>query len=257
MSAYLTPPRSKPYRLWVGWLALAGVVALWLSVVELGLVSRAILPSPLDVLTALMKDMQLLGLHACITLLEALIGLVLGLLVGVALGIVAARFRVVHESVQPLLTTSQTIPAVALAPLMVLWFGHGILPKIILVLLTTFFPITVSVLDAMMHADPDTEQALQSMGARPWQILWHYKLPYALPALMSGLKVAATYAIIAAVVAEWLGGSAGLGVYMTRVRKSFAYDRLFAAILVTSVLSLGLMKVVDLCAQLSMPWKRR
>ena len=166
------------------------------------------------------------------------------------------REQRVYLAFEPLMTISQTIPTVAIAPLLVLWLGYGALPKVVLVVLSTFFPITVSLVSGFRSVDPDVIDLMRTMNASRWQIFWYAKLPAAAEQFFSGLKISATYAIVGAVIAEWLGGNEGLGVYMTRVRKSFSYDRMFAAIIVISALSLALMKVVELVQRLCMPWKR-
>ena len=151
---------------------------------------------------------------------------------------------------------SQTIPTVAIAPLLILWFSYGLLPKIILVVITSFFPIAVGLLDGFMSVDEDQIMLLKSMKANKWQIFWNVKFPGALTQFFSGLKIAVSYAVVSAVVSEWLGGTQGLGVYMTRVKKSYSYDKMFAVIILISLLSLALIAIVNLIQYKSMPWKR-
>ena len=154
------------------------------------------------------------------------------------------------------MTTASTLLAPVATPLLVLWLGYGALPKVVLVIVTTFFPVTVSLASGFRSVDPDVVDLMRTMNASRWQIFRYAKLPAAADQFFSGLKISATYAIVGAVIAEWLGGSVGLGVYMTRVRKSFSYDRLFASIIIISILSLGLMKLVELAQRAGMPWKR-
>ena len=149
------------------------------------------------------------------------------------------RFEGLYLALEPLMTISQTIPTIAIAPLLVLWFGYGLAPKVVLIVLTTFFPVTVSLVQGLRSVDPDMIDLMRTMGASRWQIFWYAKLPAAADQFFSGLKISATYAIVGAVIAEWLGGFSGLGVYMTRVRKSFSYDKMFASIIVVSALSLA------------------
>ena len=229
--------QSSRYPNWLPALvAVVGFIALWQAVCSLDLVPTYLLPSPMDVVSAFIEDSQLLASHAVTTLTEAAIGL----LAGVALGFVMA---VVMDTV-------------AIAPLLVLWFGYGILPKVVLVILTTFFPITVALVRGFRSVDPDVVDLMRTMTATRWQIFFYAKLPAAAEQFFSGLRISATYAIVGAVIAEWLGGFLGLGVYMTRVRKSFAYDRMFASIILISALSLALMKGVDLLERVCMPWKK-
>jgi ABC-type nitrate/sulfonate/bicarbonate transport system permease component len=227
----------------------------WEVVVRVGLVPNFLLPSPTQVVEAFVRDAGALAQHAATTLLEAAIGLGIGVVVGFVVAALMDRFELVYLALDPIITVSQTIPAVCIAPLLVLWFGYGLTPKILLVVIGTFFPVAVSVVGGFRSVDPDLLDLMRVMGASRSQIFWKVKVPAAAEGFFSGLKISATYAIVSAVVAEWLGGTSGLGVYMTRVRKSFAYDRMFAAILVISVCSILLMVVVDVIERRALPWK--
>ncbi len=237
-------------------LAVVGLLAFWQAVCMAGLVPNFMLPSPVEVVQALVKDFPLLMSHLWTTLAEAAIGLAIGVAVGFAFAVLMDKFETFYLAFDPLLTVSQTIPTVAIAPLLVLWFGYGLLPKVLLVVLTTFFPITVALAGGFRSVDPDQIDLLRTMNASEWQIFRYAKLPAAADQFFSGLRISATYAIVGAVISEWLGGFTGLGVYMTRVRKNFEYDRMFAVIIITSALSLVLMKGVDLLERICMPWKR-
>ena len=247
---------QRTKRILIPALTVAALLLVWQAACDLGLVPRFLLPSPTDVVAALVKDATLIWEHSLTTLLESIIGLA----VGVALGFVAAvlmdRFEGVYLALQPIITVTQTIPTIAIAPLLVLWFGYGLAPKVILIVITTFFPVAVSLVSGFRSVDPDVVDLMRTMRASDLQIFWYAKLPAAADQFFSGLKISATYAIVGAVISEWLGGFSGLGVYMTRVRKSFAYDRMFASILVVTALSLGLMGLVDVLERLCMPWKR-
>ncbi len=237
-------------------LTIATLLLVWQLACSLGLVPTFLLPSPIAVVQALVKDALLIAQHSATTLLEAALGLAIGVAVGFAIAVLMDRFEVVYLALEPLMTISQTIPTIAIAPLLVLWFGYGLAPKVILIVLTTFFPVTVSLVSGFRSVDPDVLDLMRTMRASRWQVFWYAKLPAAADQFFSGLKISATYAIVGAVIAEWLGGFSGLGVYMTRVRKSFSYDRMFASIIVISALSLGLMRLVDLIEYLALPWKR-
>lgn len=245
-----------PRRRWVPAATIAAILAVWQLVVVAGIVPNYLLPSPTQVICALVSDAALLASHAATTLIEAFWGLVLGVAVGFAVAVLMDRFETVRLALDPLVTVSQTIPTVAIAPLLVLWFGYGLAPKIVLVIISTFFPVTVSLISGFESVDPDLLDLMRTMNATRWQIFWQVKLPAALGEFFSGLRISATYAIVGAVIAEWLGGFSGLGVYMTRVRKSFSYDRMFAVIILISALSLLLMKAVDALQRLAMPWTR-
>ena len=235
---------------------IVGLLVVWQIACSTGLVPQFLLPSPVAVVQALIKDAPLILGHTATTLLEAAAGLAIGVAVGFALAVAMDRFEGLYLALNPLMTISQTIPTIAIAPLLVLWFGYGLAPKVILIVVTTFFPVTVSLVSGFRSVDPDVIDLLRTMSASRWQIFWYAKLPAAADQFFSGLKISATYAIVGAVIAEWLGGFSGLGVYMTRVRKSFSYDKMFASIIVVSALSLVLMRLVDLVEYLCLPWKK-
>lgn len=236
--------------------AVVALLAVWQGACSLGLVPNFMLPSPVQVVSALVADFPLLFSHMWTTLSEAALGLVIGVAVGFVFAVLMDKFETFYLAFDPLLTVSQTVPTVAIAPLLVLWFGYGLMPKVLLVVLTTFFPVTVALASGFRSVDPDQVDLLRTMNATEWQIFRYAKLPAAMEQFFSGLRISATYAIVGAVISEWLGGFTGLGVYMTRVRKSFAYDRMFAVIIITSALSLALMKGVDVLERICMPWKK-
>ena len=232
------------------------ILMMWWSVSAAGMVPAYMLPSPEAVAAAFVRDFPNLMNHAFVSLSEALCGLLAGIVLAFGLACVMDRFLNLEKAVLPLLVVTQTIPTIALAPLLVLWMGFGMEPKITLVVITTFFPIAVGLLDGFKSADPDAVALLRSMNATRGQIFHHVKFPAALPYFFSGLKISASYAVIGAVISEWLGGFEGLGVYMTRVRKAYAFDRMFAVILLVVIVSLFLMKLVTFIRKISMPWLR-
>ena len=248
------PARTR--RILAPLVAVVALLVIWEGVVDLGVVPNFLLPTPVQVVAALVEDAPLLAGHLLTTLAEAAAGLAAGVALGFVFAVLMDRFETFYLAFEPLMTISQTIPTVAIAPLLVLWLGYGALPKVVLVIISTFFPITVSLVSGFRSVDPDVIDLMRTMNASRLQVFWYAKLPAAAEQFFSGLKISATYAIVGAVIAEWLGGNAGLGVYMTRVRKSFSYDRMFAAIIVISALSLGLMKLVELAQRACMPWKR-
>ena len=235
--------------------AAAALLLLWQLLCVSGLVPSYMLPSPAQVLRALAEDRALLWSHSLVTLKESALGLLLGVVLGVLFAALMDSFALLRRAVYPILVVTQTIPTVAIAPLLVLWFGYEMTPKIILVVLATFFPITVGVLDGFRAADRDAEALLRSMGAGRRQIFRYLKAPSALPQFFSGLRIAAAYSVVGSVISEWLGGFAGLGGYMTRVKKAFAFDLMFALIFLISALSLLLMYLVDVAERLCMPYR--
>ena len=238
-------------------IALAVMVLVWGTATGLQWVPAFMLPSPQAVVKAFVTDFPLLMQHASVTLTEASIGLLLGVVLAFLLATLMDCFSGLYQALYPLLVVTQTIPTIAIAPLLVLWQGFGMAPKITLVVITTFFPITVSLLDGYRDADADAIRLLHSMGAGRMQIFRYIKFPSALGSFFAGLKVSASYAVVGAVVAEWLGGFEGLGVYMTRVQKAYAFDRMFSVILLIVLISLLLMWGVTLLRKLSMPWTKK
>ncbi|MGN0571922.1 MAG: ABC transporter permease [Candidatus Fimenecus sp.] len=238
-------------------LALLAVVVIWAAATGFDLVPSFMLPSPAAVARAFVSDFSLLCQHARVTLIEAFFGLSLGVALAFVLATLMDRFELLYKAIYPLLVITQTVPTIAVAPLLVLWQGFGMAPKITLVVLTTFFPIAVSLLDGYRCADTDAINLLRSMGAGRVKIFRYIKFPSALGSFFAGLKVSASYAVVGAVVAEWLGGFEGLGVYMTRVRKAYAFDKMFAVILFTTLVSLLLMWGVAVLRKLVMPWERK
>ena len=236
-------------------IAVAALLILWQGVSMLGLVPAFMLPSPVEVVRAFVRELPLLWENSLITLQEAFIGLVLGVAFGFAVAVLMDAIEVLYRAFYPLLIITQTVPTVAIAPLLVLWFGYEMTPKIILIVISTFFPVTVGLLDGFRSADRDAIGLLRSMGATRVQIFRHIKFPSALPQLFSGLRIAAAYSVVGAVISEWLGGFGGLGVYKPRVKKAFAFDKMFAVIFLISGISLGLMSLVEYAEKKCMPYR--
>ena len=233
-----------------------GLVLLWHWVTSAGHIEAFMLPSPQAVLLALIQDFPLLLEHAKTTLLEAFLGLGFGITFGFLAAMIMDRYEVAYRAFYPLMVLSQTIPTVALAPLLVTWLGYGIEPKITLIVLTSFFPIAVGLLDGFQAVDRDFVNLMKAMGATRWQLFTHLKFPSSLNYFYAGLRISVSYSIIGAVVAEWLGGFSGLGVYITRVRKAYSFDKMFAVIIIISLLSLCLMWCVKRLQILTQPWLR-
>ena len=242
-------------EIWIPVAAILIFILIWQLICVFELVPGFMLPSPLDVGKAFVTDFPLLMHHAGITLLEAFFGLTIGVMLGFCCAALMDTFPVVKSALYPILVLTQTIPPVAIAPLLILWFSYGIWPKVILVVLVAFFPMAVGLLEGFQSVDSDLIRLMKSMKATKWQIFWKVKVPSALGNFFSGLKIAVSYSVVGAVIAEWLGGFIGLGVYMTRVKKSLSYDKMFAVILLVSAISLLLMAVVKGIQYKAMPWE--
>ena len=236
--------------------ALCLLILLWQFLYQSGAVPAYMLPSPIQVVKALFTDLPTILRHAVVTLQEAFYGLCIGVVLAFVMATLMDHFRILNKALYPIMIITQTIPTIAIAPLLVLWMGFYMAPKITLVVITTFFPITVGLLDGYKSVDKDSIDLMRAMGASKVQIFFHVKLPAALPQFFSGLKISASYAVVGAVISEWLGGFEGLGVYMTRVSKSYAFDKMFAVIIFIVIISLLLMFTVNLIKTISLPWLR-
>lgn len=237
-------------------LVIIGILLIWQFISMTGLVPKFMLPSPVDVIKAFIGDFPLLMQHTRATLSEAFLGLLAGIALAFTAAVLMDRFPLVYKGLYPVVVITQTIPTIAIAPLLVLWMGYEMAPKITLIVITTFFPITVSLLDGFRQADQDAVDLFRAMGASRRQIFRYMKLPGAMSHFFSGLRVSVAYAVVGAVIAEWLGGYYGLGVYMVRVKKSYSFDKMFAVILLISAVSLLLMWLVDRLQRIVMPWER-
>lgn len=214
------------------------------------------LPSPVDVFNAFVDNFGVMMKQAAVTLQEACYGLGIGIALAFIISSLMDRFDFLYKAIYPILVITQTIPTIAIAPLLVLWMGFGMAPKITLVVITTFFPISIGLLNGFKSVDEDAINLMRAMGAGRLQIFRYVKLPNATASFFSGLKISASYAVVGAVISEWLGGFEGLGVYMTRVKKAYAFDKMFAVIVFICAVSLILMGIVGLLQRLAMPWER-
>ncbi|MFA7149277.1 MAG: ABC transporter permease, partial [Syntrophomonadaceae bacterium] len=210
-----------------------------------------------QVLVTMTETYPMLWFHGSMTLLEAISGFILAIAIAFIMAFLLDTLFWFNRAVYPLLIVSQTIPLIVLAVLFTIWFGFGLLPKILVVILVCFFPMVISLSDGLNTVDSDQISLFRSMGASPLKTFTMVKLPAAMPAFFSGIRIAATYSIMAAVIAEWLGSNRGLGYYMTLQQKQFAIDRVLAAVVVICLLSLLLVKLIDLLEYLLVPWNRK
>ena len=225
-----------------------GVVALavWQAAVTAFGVPTWLLPAPTEIAAALVTGWSSLASHALITLQEAVAGFVASLGFGVAVAVVVSRSRLVERTLYPWVVASQTIPIIAIAPILLIWFGYGLGPKVIVVVLLCFFPIAVNTVDGLKSVDPDLVNLLRTMGATRWQIFAKAQWPAALPYLLSGTKVAVAFSVVGAVIGEWVGSQAGLGYVLIRSASQFQTPRLFAAIVVLAAMGIALFAIVAL-----------
>jgi ABC-type nitrate/sulfonate/bicarbonate transport system permease component len=242
-------------RRWGPPLALIAIVLLaWEGCVRLAGLDPITLPSPSRVLGALWVFRAAAVGHLIPTLVEAIVGCSLSVVLAIAAAIALDRWGVVRRAVEPLLVTSQTIPVVAIAPLFVIWFGFGLLPKVLIVVLVTFFPVTIALLDGFGRVDPEAMELLRSMGATPRQTFRKLRWPAALPSLFTGLRISVVYAVIGAIFGEYVGATEGLGIWMRLSQNTFRTDLVFGAILLTAIVSVALYLGVGVLERIVVPW---
>ena len=229
-------------------------LAVWQIAVSVTRIQPWLLPSPSGVLLSLLDSRDLVIYHAGATLLETILGFALAVVIGVIIAFLMDFSPALRRTIYPLLVISQTIPLIAVAPLFMLWFGLGILPKIYVIALVCFFPISVSLADGFQSVDQEWLKLMVTMDASKWQVFKYIKWPAALPTFYSGLRIAATYSVMGAVIAEWMGGNRGLGILLSRSSQSFLTARVFATILVIVLLSLLVFCLIEILARITMKW---
>jgi len=233
---------------------LALIVSAWAIAASRSGLPGFILPSPGDVARAGWETRAALLPALRTTLVETAIGLAISIALAAVIAAAIDLSSVLRRAFYPLLVASQTVQILAIAPLLILWFGFGLTSKVVIVVLICFFPLTLSMADGLASADPDLVALFRAMGARRGQIWRLVRLPSALPAFFSGLKIAVTYSVVGATIGEWVGGTEGLGLYMLRSKNALATDQVFVAILVTSAVSIGLFVLTTLLERWALPW---
>jgi putative hydroxymethylpyrimidine transport system permease protein len=249
------------------YLAPVGVILILLGAWELAahwdLISNALniedflVPAPSDIATSLWDDRSLLLSNGWVTLKEGVLGFGIAAVAGFGFAVLIHLSEIARRAVYPLLIGSQTIPIVILAPILVVWFGFGLTPKLVIVALICFFPITVNTLDGLRSVDPDLTKMMRSLGAGRVQRLWRAEAPAALPYAFSGAKVAITVSVIGAVFAEYVGSSEGLGHLINQAQAQLLTARSFAAVVVLSAMALSLFALVSLVERRIVTWDSR
>lgn len=217
-------------------------------------VDTQLLPSPLFVWTVLVEDRDLLWSHMLVTLYETGLGFAMALGAGIFFATLMDFSSWLRRGIYPLLVMSQTIPFVAIAPLLVLWFGFGIFSKVILILLVCFFPITVALTDGLSATDPEALKLYRTFGAGRVRIFWSLRLPGAVPALFSGIRIAVSYSILSAIFSEYIGSTEGLGFYMQLNQRAFSTAGVIATVAVVSLLTASLFGITSLIERFVIPW---
>ncbi len=248
--------KPLPYR--SGWLAPAAAGVLILSVWQLGVqlsgVPPSFLPSPWVVFSTLVAQRDLLWDNSLTTLLETVVGVSLAVASALVWALLLDRSRLLRRALTPYLVASQTIPIIVLAPLMLLWFGFGLLPKVLLVALFAFFPIVLSTLSGLDETPAEHHDLMRSFAASPWQT-FRLRWPSALPSFLAGLRITLTYSVTGAIFAEYVGGFSGLGILLQTAANSRATPLVFAVIVVIALLSSLLVAGVRVLERLLMPWR--
>ena len=230
------------------------LLAVWEGAVLLFHIPLYVLPSPIQVVKTLISESATLAGHAAVTVMEAAAGIAISFVLAVFLGIVMDCFPVIRQGLYPILVVTQTVPMIVLAPILIIYLGFGIAPKILTVVLMCFFPIAVSFCDGLAQVDEEYVHLVRSYGAGRFGAYRLVKIPAAVPTLLSGLKVAATYSISGAVVGEWIGAQKGLGYYLLRVKNGYMLDKVFACVLIIIFLSLCMNGIIRLYQHFALPY---
>ena len=238
-------------------LAIVGVlVAVWQVYANVSGIGNDVLPPPSRVLQVTWDNRGDLWANTLPTLRATLLGFALSLAVAFVLAVLIDASAVLRRALMPVLVATQVLPIVAIAPLMVIWFGFGLTPKVLLVALVTFFPLTVALAEGFAASEPEAEALLRSMGAGRARVFRSVRFPTALPFFFAGLRIAITYAVVAAIFAEYAGASEGLGIYMQNAKNSFRTDLVLATVLVSALLTLSLFALTYALERIAIPWYR-
>jgi putative hydroxymethylpyrimidine transport system permease protein len=246
---------SRPRAGWA--VVLLAILAAWQAWVRLRGVPDYVLPAPTDIAAALRDDRGTLASDGWVTLREMLAGFAAAVAVGLGAACALHFSATLRRAVYPLLVASQSVPIVAVAPVLVIYLGFGLAPKVVIVALVCFFPVTVNTLDGLAGVDPDYAPLMRTLHAGRWAIFRRVEAPWALPAAFSGARVAASYAAVAALFAEYAGSSAGLGETMRTGTAQLDTPLVGAAVVVLAALALALFAAVSAVERLCVPWARR
>ncbi|MDQ8733420.1 ABC transporter permease [Paenibacillus sp. LHD-38] len=247
--------RSFRARIWPPAVLLIVLLSGWQAAAWFELFDQWLIPSPISIVEEAIEIWPRLMEHTEATVQLTLLGFAGGSAVGFVLAALLHLIPGVRTAVYPLLVLSQNIPIIAIAPILTMLLGYGLLPKALLVIMVCFFPITVAMLSGLMNTDAQLRNYLQMIGIRKLQLFWRLELPHAIVHLFAGLRIAASYSVLSAIVAEWLGTNKGLGAFMLISSKGFMPDRVFAAVFIIVGLSLTLFGLVTLAERLIIRWR--
>ena len=248
MRQWITTPAMRPI-----WLIIVLIIG-WDLCIRLFKIPQYLIPTPWQVVQQLFKEWPMLWRESLPTLYATLGGFALSALVGVPIAMWIAYSRLVESFVYPLLVFSQSVPKVAIAPLFVVWFGFGVIPKVIAAFLLGFFPVIVATVQGFKSIESDVIDLARSMGASPLKVFLKFRLPQAMPAIFSGLKVSVTLAVVGAVVGEFVGSNSGLGYVLQKANGTFDLPLMFAALVILSMIGVLLFLVLELIERWVLPW---
>jgi NitT/TauT family transport system permease protein len=237
-------------------LLLAVVIVGWELAVAWLHVPKFILPRPSEIVVEIFQNWPVFWPEVLFTLQNVLLGFALAFVVSMVLGFAVAHWTIVNRALYPILVASQTIPVIAIAPVFIIWFGYGILPKVITTSLICFFPLTVNTVSGYASLDPDLDRLFRAYGTGPWKRFCKLSFPAALPHIMSGLKISATLSVIGGVIGEWIGSEHGLGYLIIQSSAQINTVRVFAAIALLALMGIALFSAVSLIERLVTPWRR-
>jgi ABC-type nitrate/sulfonate/bicarbonate transport system permease component len=241
--------------------ALAALVGIWQLAASTGALADLLgldpilVPSPAEIASSLWEDRSLLAEDAWVTLLEIVLGFLCGLAAGLGFAVLLRLSTTLWRTFYPLIVASQAIPILVFAPILIVWFGFGIGPKLFVVALLCFFPIAVNTVDGLRSVDPEAVKMMRTLDASRLQILWRVEAPMALPFVFSGARIAATFAPIAAVFGEWVGAESGLGVLIREDSANLQTARLFAAAAILAAIALSLYGLLALAERRVVTWR--
>jgi ABC-type nitrate/sulfonate/bicarbonate transport system permease component len=253
----LTPLKKKQINIdkLIPVISIGMVLAIWELFVIISKVPTYVLPRFSKVIVTLFENRELLVLHSKYTVSEALIGIVISIFIAITVALIMDQFKFAKKLLYPIIAISQTIPLMAIAPLFIIWFGFDMLPKVLVVILVCFFPMTINIMTGFEEIDQDKIDLFKVMKSSKFDLYRKLKIPSAIPYFFSGLKIATTYAILAALIGEFMGGKYGLGLYLEAARRSYSIESVFAIIIVVISITLILLGIIQLIERRVLKYK--
>lgn len=256
MSSSNSPKNKFLLTSWRSAVSIVIFIGVWEFATRFFKIETWVLPAPSVIILEMREVFPAFLPHILSTVKLVIIGFSFGTTIGLGTATLLHHSKSIRETMYPFLVLSQNIPIIVLAPLLLIWFGLGDTPKIIIIAMTSFFPITIATLGGLERTDRELVHYMKMMGASKKELFLKLELPYALPAIFSGIKISATYSVMTGVVAEWLGAQEGIGVFMTLASSSYRTPRVFVAIIVTMILSLSFFALIQLIERMVIRWDR-